>query len=372
MASRASTDGDSQPTEADRTTPIEADADPNSQSDYTESTDSLRASILNYPMENGRRYHKYREGSYIYPNDDAEAERLDLQYELLKKAFGGRAFFAPLTNPKKILDIGTGTGIWPIDMADIFPECEITGTDLSPIQPDWVPDNVHFLVDDATEDDWLYPEGTFDFIHTRILLGAFEDFRQIVRKAFKYTKPGGYVESQELFTPLQCDDGTMPPDFPVVEWTNACDDAGMRMARPLRIANKLKRWYTEAGFEDVHEQIFKVPLNPWPRDAHYKLLGQMMEVNITDGLQSFTLAPLHRALGWSQKEIEVMLVNVRNAVRDRSVHAYYRVYVVWGRKPMQPSAPSRSSQTSPDPPAQKPPPPLPERNGFDPVRDAAS
>lgn len=36
-----------------------------------------------------------------------------------------------------------------MDMADKFPTAEVTGTDLSPIQPDWVPSNCKFEVDDA-------------------------------------------------------------------------------------------------------------------------------------------------------------------------------------------------------------------------------
>lgn len=74
------------------------------------STRSLTQSILDYPTENGRRYHRYREGSYPFPNDDVELERLDLQYEMWKQAMGGRGFFAPLEDPKRMLDIGTGTG----------------------------------------------------------------------------------------------------------------------------------------------------------------------------------------------------------------------------------------------------------------------
>ena len=30
---------------------------------------------------------------------------------------------------------------------------------------------------------------------------------------------------------------------------------------------------------------------------------------------------------------QVYLVNVRRAISDRKVHAYHRVFVVWGRKP---------------------------------------
>jgi len=52
------------------------------------------------------------------------------------------------------------------------------------------------MIDDATEEDWLYPPDTFDYIHTRVLLGCFEDFRKIIDKSFGYIKPGGWMESQ--------------------------------------------------------------------------------------------------------------------------------------------------------------------------------
>jgi metalloendopeptidase OMA1, mitochondrial len=52
------------------------------------------------------------------------------------------------------------------------------------------------MIDDATEEDWLYPPDTFDYIHTRVLLGCFEDFRKIIDKSFSYIKPGGWMESQ--------------------------------------------------------------------------------------------------------------------------------------------------------------------------------
>jgi hypothetical protein len=42
---------------------------------------------------------------------------------------------------QRILDVGTGSGIWTIDMADQYPMAEVVGTDLSPIQPSWVPPN---------------------------------------------------------------------------------------------------------------------------------------------------------------------------------------------------------------------------------------
>ena len=50
---------------------------------------------------------------------------------------GGKTHLAPIKKPKRILDVGTGTGSWAIDIAEEFPDAEIIGNDLSPIQPVW-------------------------------------------------------------------------------------------------------------------------------------------------------------------------------------------------------------------------------------------
>ncbi|KAG4440046.1 hypothetical protein IFR05_004496 [Cadophora sp. M221] len=253
---------------------------------------------------------------------------------MLKFAFKGKNHFAPLSKPHRILDIGTGTGIWVIEMADDeFPNAQFHGTDLSPIQPDTVPENVHFFIDDASEEDWAVEAASFDYIHTRVLLGSFESFRDIIRRSFYYTKPGGYMESQEIFPTPFCDDNTMPDNYPFLEWSKYFDQAATTAKRPVRIAHKLKRWYEEAGFVDVQEKIIRMPMNPWPRDKHAKALGKMSEANLLAGLGAFTMGPFSRMFGWNMTEIEVYLVNVRRSISDRNVHAYLKVYVVWGRKP---------------------------------------
>ena len=101
-------------------------------------TASLTSSIERYPIENGRRYHAFKDGSYILPNDESELDRLDLTYNMLKIAMNHKLYNAPIgTSPKRILDVGTGTGIWAIEVADELPDAEIIGTDLSPTQPTW-------------------------------------------------------------------------------------------------------------------------------------------------------------------------------------------------------------------------------------------
>ncbi len=72
---------------------------------------------------------------------------------MAKLILGGRNILSPFTRenpPRKVLDIGTGTGAWVIDVADEFPTAELVrGIDLSPIQSEYVPPNVEFNIDDA-------------------------------------------------------------------------------------------------------------------------------------------------------------------------------------------------------------------------------
>lgn len=122
------------------TTAIEAEADDYAYDsgfgeDFNSSTASIGSSIMKYREENGRTYHAYKEGIYAFPNDDPEADRLDLQHHLYNLTFEGKLFTAPIPKEKKfnrVLDVGTGTGIWAIDFGDEHPEATVLGIDLSP------------------------------------------------------------------------------------------------------------------------------------------------------------------------------------------------------------------------------------------------
>ncbi|KAI4245671.1 MAG: hypothetical protein LQ352_006528 [Teloschistes flavicans] len=49
------------------------------------------------------------------PNDEAELDRLDLTHQKLRILLDQKLLLCPVTNPKSVLDVGTGTGIWAIE-----------------------------------------------------------------------------------------------------------------------------------------------------------------------------------------------------------------------------------------------------------------
>ena len=222
-------------------------------------TTSLGSSVLNYTYENGRRYHAYHSGEYLFPNDEKEQERLDLKHHVFKLILGGKLFSAPIgSNPQRILDIGTGTGIWAIDVADEYTSAEVIGTDLSPIQPSWVPPNCTFIVDDA-ENEWpYYPNTAFDFVHWRVLTGAIKDWPHLHKQAYQHLKPGGWLEVQEHDARISSDDDSVEKAKDLVEWFSTVHKAGEKFGKKMDVADNQKQWMINAGFVDVQEDIYKV------------------------------------------------------------------------------------------------------------------
>ncbi|KAI9739710.1 MAG: hypothetical protein M1834_006429 [Cirrosporium novae-zelandiae] len=61
-------------------------------------------------------YHFFELQSYQFPNDEKEQDRLDLAHYMITSLLDGKLHLAPLpSDPSRILDIGTGTGIWAIE-----------------------------------------------------------------------------------------------------------------------------------------------------------------------------------------------------------------------------------------------------------------
>ncbi|KAL2063168.1 hypothetical protein VTL71DRAFT_6240 [Oculimacula yallundae] len=278
-----------------------------------DSTTSLRASVYDYVEENGRTFHKYKEGKYVLPNDAIEQNRLDLQHQMCLILLEGRLHLAPIgSHPHNVLDVGTGTGIWAIDFA------RVTGTDLSPIQPDFVPANCQFEVDDA-EDDWTF-SAKFDFVHMRGMMTCFSDPRSILVKAYVAIAPGGYLEMQDSVFPMHCHDDTLQ-DTALDVWGKACVEGAAKIGRPWTNTPNYRGWMIELGFEDVKEKIFEVPINTWPRGRKQKELGLWWQADLLEALGAST-AILTRAMGWTPEQVEVHLVQVRKDIKNRAVHGY--------------------------------------------------
>ncbi|KAL8908056.1 MAG: hypothetical protein Q9207_001035 [Kuettlingeria erythrocarpa] len=278
--------------------------------------------------------------------DEPELERLDIKHHITQLLTGGNLHFAPLAKPNRILDIGTGTGIWAIEMAEQYPNAQVIGTDLSPIQPQWVPDNVRFEIDDCEAKTWAWPEDHFDYIHSRYMIASIGNWASLIRKAYKHTKPGGYFELQELDCRFTSDDNTLLPTHSLSSWSSLITEAACAYNRPIPRYTDYLSWFEKAGFVDIRQQIFKCPTNPWPKNKTLKEAGKFQLLAHIEGFEGISIGLLTRGLDWKAEEVKVLMAKVRPELKNRSIHSYQRKVFVVGRKPEKSaSEPSTTGKT---------------------------
>ncbi|TKA78622.1 Secondary metabolism regulator LAE1 [Cryomyces minteri] len=277
-------------------------------------------------QENGRLYHTYRRGMYLYPCDEAEKDRMDIYHKLFMVARSGEIHQARINagrEPPRILDLGCGTGIWAIDMADAYTGAEVLGLDLVNIQPEKIPPNLRFRVPMDYEAVWTLGEDSWDMIHLQQGCGSVTSWPELYQKTFTHLKPGyGSIEQVEIDLQPRCDDGSLPIDSPVRQWYSHLADATERCGKPIAYQHNTRQMLEAAGFIDIREQVIRAPYNGWPADPHQKEIGRWYNLGLTEGLEGLSMAPFTRIFRWPADTVTRWMQDIKATVCTRRIHAY--------------------------------------------------
>ncbi|KAL7763093.1 hypothetical protein ACKLNR_006451 [Fusarium oxysporum f. sp. zingiberi] len=268
--------------------------------DNAESTASITSSILEYRNINGRTYHhNIGNAQYWGTNDEKQNESMDIN-----------------------------------DFADSFPDTQVIGTDVSPIQPGWIPPNLRFDIEDCTQ-EWTFAPNSQDYIHFRWLVGSIVDWGQLFKEAYKCLKPGGYIESHEALSRMDCDDGSITERSAMHQWGKFFVEGGKKIGRSFTIVEDgVQRSAMEkAGFVNLEERDFKVPIGGWPKDPKMKEIGKYAQATLEQDIEGYVLFMANTVEGWTKAEVEMYISMLRRELRQGNMHPYYRQKVVWAQKP---------------------------------------
>lgn len=111
---------------------------------------------------------------------------------------------------------------------------------------------------------------------------------------------GGYIEHAELNIQPYSDDNTIPADCILKQWyQNVAATWEQATGKNFFITSQIQDTLTQAGFVDVTEKTFKIPLGPWSSDENYKQLGRWEQQFWRTGMEGWLVAIATRILGVS-------------------------------------------------------------------------
>ncbi|KAI1849326.1 hypothetical protein JX265_012113 [Neoarthrinium moseri] len=294
-----------------------------SNSTLTESVQSDNP-VFRFVEENGRTYHSYKEGRYPLPNDAREQGRSTVEHHLWRLTLRDKLYLAPINRLNHVLDIGTGTGLWAFELAVRFPNARVIGTDLSPIQPQYIPTNCQFEIDDA-EDEWLYRQ-KFDLIHSRANVFSFQSPETVITSAYSALASNGWLEFKDFVFPFRCDDNSWNGTA-LQTWNRLLEDCIVRSGRRLYV-EEYAQMFHNVGLVNVTERLFIWPISPWPqgpRNEHLRELGRWTRKNLLEGLESLSLMLLTKFGGMSKEEVLQLVQNAKADFWDTKNHVYVQM-----------------------------------------------
>ncbi|EOD51501.1 putative methyltransferase type 11 protein [Neofusicoccum parvum UCRNP2] len=242
-----------------------------------------------------------------------------------------KLFFAPV-KPRRVLDVGTGTGLWAVLMGDDYPDAEVKiGNDFSPIQPRWVPPNVSFEVDDV-ESEW--PErAPFNFIHVRYMAGSIQDWPALLKNCYNSLSPGGWIECSDWDLLPYSTDGSVPEDDAMLKLHQYLVEATDKLGRTARPGPNLEKWVKDAGFVNVKHEWRVVPFGLWAKSKKHKKSGALNQMQFMEGMEAFTIGLFTSTLGWSAEEVQVFLERVRKDSLKKDRHRQINFHIVYAQRP---------------------------------------
>lgn len=147
----------------------------------------------------------------------------------------------------------------------MYPDAEVIGVDVSPVpeQPDQ-PKNLMYVQGDimqlAISDDPRFAESSFDYVFSRLLLMGITDWPSYITLVKRFLKYGGWAELQDMAWKIYAaDDKCLSYDW--WHWPYFSSDAA-DIGLELDLGNRLRSFVDEAGFSNVAEKVYQLPLKP--------------------------------------------------------------------------------------------------------------
>ncbi|KAJ7706626.1 S-adenosyl-L-methionine-dependent methyltransferase [Mycena metata] len=228
---------------------------------------------------------------------EEEKQRLDQMHATFTRYFNRALSLTPITSrPKKILDLGCGSGAWAIQAASEFPDANIVAVDISPLPQRQLPPNVHFVLADLNK-EWNFENDAFDLVHSRLVMAHLINGKGAILRASHLVKPGGFMVLEDLDLNSMVQTGgpaTLSFVSKIIEvWASRKSDAEM--------GRKFSAFLNATGcFSDIQAREVAAPFCGTDPDEAVNQFGQ----GIKDAWIKVSEDPRLRAFGFTEPMVQ--------------------------------------------------------------------
>ncbi|OQO01988.1 hypothetical protein B0A48_12461 [Cryoendolithus antarcticus] len=298
--------------------------------------------------KHGRNYHSFLAGRVPYPCDeDARNAFGHIQWLIYSWYEGQRSMYQrprPSNPPipllvgmehKKVVDMGCGSGLWPLAIAEGYPGIKVVGVDISGGQ---VEPREHFDVTFLTHDTDLSPRGPLDiegdwrrieddqsYIRFAHLGHCIADWPSVLEKTFYKLEPEkGYIEIMDFDWSMRTDAvHQLQPPSPALQFCSALDFAMHRRGTPLRLLDRTRQ-LESIGYDQIQHRIHRIPLfrgltyDGMGRDRHDAAMSANLSYIITEFklLENLSLSAFVEECGMTEQDARALIQQCEAFVCD--------------------------------------------------------
>ncbi|EJU01984.1 S-adenosyl-L-methionine-dependent methyltransferase [Dacryopinax primogenitus] len=289
---------------------------------------------------------------YALPADQKEYDRLDQQHLMHKLALGSlyypidlvQAALEPVEGEQKaIMDLGTGSGIWAVEMAVAFPYAQVMGFDLAPHMNRPRPPNCYFEQGDFTQGMGRFA-GQFDVVHARSVSQGMRNHVMYMHELALLLKPSGVllmIDGHLSFTDQAyrnlnpVPEGNPGHSYVVNLLAKASVAMKGRGSQPDSAVMQ-KGWVEGCGlFQNIGSRVVYTPIGAWysgqdPNSRRLNTIGATMGENLLSFMGA--IRPLLIGYGFGEDQVDYEIGKAAEEVRSGTRRYYTQWHYLWATK----------------------------------------